>query len=81
MLTSAKGYGALVINTHRLNSIVFDGKRTLSDGHKGGVVTVGAGVMFQDLYAQAWPKNLDVLGGECPVSLFPVVPMVETEYS
>jgi hypothetical protein len=24
--------------------------------------------MFQDLYAKAWPKNLDILGGECPVS-------------
>jgi hypothetical protein len=63
------GAGALVINTHRLNSINFDSARTLSDGHRGGVVTVGAGVMFKDLYAKAWPRNLDVLGGECPVSV------------
>jgi hypothetical protein len=34
-------------------------------------VKVGAGVMFKDLYAQAWAKNLDVLGGECPVSQKP----------
>ncbi|KAK3381106.1 FAD binding domain-containing protein [Podospora didyma] len=60
------GYGALVINTHRLNSIKFERSCTLCDGHTGGVVKVGAGVMFKDLYAQAWPKNLDVLGGECP---------------
>ncbi|GAB1319633.1 hypothetical protein MFIFM68171_09843 [Madurella fahalii] len=60
------GYGALVINTHRLNSIKFSSTCTLCDGHTGGVVKVGAGVMMQDLYAQAWPRNLDVLGGECP---------------
>jgi hypothetical protein len=64
----AVGYGALVINTHRLNSIKFETQCTRCDGHTGGVVKVGAGVMFKDLYAKAWPKNLDVLGGECPVS-------------
>ncbi|KAK0617535.1 isoamyl alcohol oxidase, partial [Immersiella caudata] len=61
----SSGWGALVINTHRLNSIQFDSKR-LSDGHTGGTVKVGAGVMFQDVYPKAWARNLDVLGGECP---------------
>ncbi|KAK3356456.1 FAD binding domain-containing protein [Lasiosphaeria hispida] len=60
------GYGALVINTHRLSSIKFENKCSLCDDHSGGVVKVGAGVMLKDVYAQAWPKNLDVLGGECP---------------
>lgn len=68
VLTLCSGYGALVINTHRLNSIKFESKCTLCDNHTGGVVKVGAGVMMKDLYAQAWPRNLDVLGGECPVS-------------
>ncbi|KAK4224033.1 6-hydroxy-D-nicotine oxidase [Podospora fimiseda] len=65
------GYGALVINTHRLNSISFSPScpSNLCDPsipHAGGTVTVGSGVIFQDLYAQAWSRNLDVLGGECP---------------
>lgn len=62
------GYGALVINTHRLNSIEFSDSCTRCDGHTGGVVKLGAGVMMKDLYDQAWARNLDVLGGECPVS-------------
>ena len=64
----SSGWGALVINTHRLNSIEFDDKK-LSDGHTGGTVKIGAGVMFQDVYPKAWAKNLDVLGGECPVRI------------
>jgi len=51
-----------------LNSIEFDGGKPFRDGHTGGVVKVGAGVTFGDLYAKAWPLNLDILGGECPVS-------------
>jgi len=62
------GPGALVINTHRLNSISFDSRCNHCDNHKGGVVTVGAGVMMKDVYEQAWARNLDILGGECPVS-------------
>lgn len=31
-------------------------------------MTVGAGVMMKDVYEQAWARNLDILGGECPVS-------------
>lgn len=62
------GPGALVINTHRLNSIEFSAGCTSCDGHTGGVVTVGAGVMMKDVYEQAWARNLDILGGECPVS-------------
>jgi len=58
----------LVINTHRLNSISFDSRCNHCDNHKGGVVTVGAGVMMKDVYEQAWARNLDILGGECPVS-------------
>ena len=63
------GYGALVINTHRFKSIEFDSK-PLADGHTGGVVKIGAGVMFQDVYPKAWARNLDILGGECPVWFF-----------
>ncbi|KAK4159965.1 6-hydroxy-D-nicotine oxidase [Cladorrhinum sp. PSN259] len=60
------GYGALVINTHRLNSIQLSNTCTLCDNHTGGVAKIGAGVMMKDIYAQAWARNLDVLGGECP---------------
>jgi len=61
------GAGALVINTHRFRSIKFSSKK-LADGHTGGTVKIGAGVQFKDVYPQAWARNLDVLGGECPVS-------------
>ena len=62
------GWGALVINTHRMKGIKFDGKKT-SDGHTGGTVTIGAGVQFSDVYPEAWSRGLDILGGECPVSI------------
>ena len=65
----SSGWGALVINTHRLKSIQFDGKK-LADGHTGGTVKIGAGVQFQDVYPLAWARNLDLLGGECPVCYF-----------
>jgi len=62
------GWGALVINTHRMKGIKFDGKKP-SDGHTGGTVTIGAGVQFSDVYPEAWSQGLDILGGECPVSI------------
>lgn len=60
------GYGALVINTHRLNAIEFSNTCTNCDNHTGGVAKIGAGVMMKDIYDQAWARNLDVMGGECP---------------
>ena len=66
----SSGWGALVINTHGMKGIEFDGKK-LADGHTGGTVKIGAGVVMQDVYGKAWARGLDVLGGECPVC-FPV---------
>ncbi|KAF2176417.1 FAD binding domain-containing protein [Zopfia rhizophila CBS 207.26] len=60
------GRGSLAINTHSFQDINFIKKYTGAGNWDGGAVTVGAGVMFRDLYPLAFKRNVVVIGGECP---------------
>ncbi len=66
-LGRSSGYGALAINTHGLNSVLFNSAYKGPGNWTGGAVIVGAGVMFRDLYPAAHQLDVDVVGGECPV--------------
>lgn len=56
------------IHTHRLQGIQFHSDMRLNGSNTplGPAVTVGAGVMMGNLYAQAALNGYMVLGGDCP---------------
>lgn len=60
------GRGSLAINTQSFQDISFIDKFTSARDWNGGAVTVGAGVMFRDLYPKAFKRKVVVVGGECP---------------
>ncbi|KAF2196194.1 FAD binding domain-containing protein [Delitschia confertaspora ATCC 74209] len=59
------GRGSLAINTHSFRNIEFMEKYTGPGNWRGATVTVGAGVMFKDLYPKAFERKVVVVGGEC----------------
>ena len=61
------GYGALMINTHRLDSIEFIDSYTGPGDWTGSAVNLGAGVMVHDLYSACSEHNVVVVSGECLV--------------
>ncbi|OAA56541.1 FAD-binding, type 2 [Niveomyces insectorum RCEF 264] len=65
-LGRSSGYGALALNTHRLNNIQFIKAYSGPGNYTGGAVKLGAGVMFRDIYAAAKAEGVDVVGGEGP---------------
>ena len=69
MANGVLGWGALVINTHRLDDIKLVNKWNGPDGYRGRAVVIGAGVTGKDLYAKVWAADQDVVAGECPVSI------------
>ena len=59
------GRGSLTINTQSFQEILFTVNYTGPGDWTGGAVTVGAGVLFRDLYPLAFNKKVVVVGGEC----------------
>ncbi|KAH8882295.1 FAD binding domain-containing protein [Thozetella sp. PMI_491] len=62
----SSGYGALAINTHGLDSVLFSAAHKGPGTWDGGTAIVGAGVMFRDLYPAAHKLGVDVVGGDYP---------------